>query len=105
MARKDIFTIEELRAVVDAGYKSILNPDSLWSRNVMETEVGREAYNKYLWNLTDHTQDYFEECIDVAIGDCRYAYEKLDKADDEKRSILDSEINGWIEAAFDEFLF
>ncbi len=51
-------------------------------------------------------QDYFEEMADVAVKDCWSDYEKLrdaELAEDEKK-LLNSEINGWIEAAFEEFL-
>ena len=106
MTKKKIFHIDELRAVVDAGYHSKKNNDHDWVKYVLQTEDGRSAYDKYFEYLTDRGQDYFEECMDVAIGDCDDYYRMLknEVLTEEKKKRLNAEMNGWIEAAFDEFL-
>ncbi|MBP3819172.1 MAG: hypothetical protein J6H31_12820 [Butyrivibrio sp.] len=106
MAKRNIFTIEELRLVTDAFYHSELNHDSDWVKYLLSNPQGSDAYDKYFFNLTERTQDYFEEMADVAVKDCWSYYERLKDAglaEDEKKA-LNSEINGWIEAAFEEFL-
>ena len=103
--KKNIFTLEELLAVTDAGYASRKNNDHDWVKYVLQTEDGRSAYDKYFEYLTDRGQDYFEECMDVAVGDCEDELMLEDPAiDEELRRRLNSGINGWIEAAFEEFL-
>lgn len=106
MARRDIFSIQELRAVTDAFYKSEKDRSSDWIKYALSTDDGRDAYDKYFENLTDRTQDYFEEMADVAVGDCRDLYERIEDENltDAERDRINTEINGWIEAAFDEFL-
>lgn len=105
MTRKNIFHIDELRAVVDAAYRAELHNDHDWVKYVLQTEDGRSAYDKYFEYLTDRGQVYFEDCMDVAVGDCEDELTLLEiEADEERRKRLNSDINGWIEAAFEEFL-
>lgn len=106
MAKRNIFTIEELRLITDAVYESEKQGASDWVKYVLSTPTGTEAYDKYFFNLTERTQDYFEEMTDVAVKDCWSDYERLRDAgltEDEKKA-LNSEISGLIEAAFEEFL-
>ena len=44
--------------------------------------------------------------MDVAVGDCEDLYQILSspEIDEEKKKRVNNEINGWIEAAFDEYL-
>ena len=106
MIKKQIFHIDELRAVVDAAYRAELNHDHDWVKYVLQTDDGHLAYDKYFEYLTDRGQDYFEDCMDVAVNDCKDEYAMLEDpaTDDAMKRKLNSSINGWIEAAFDEFL-
>lgn len=106
MAKRNIFTISELRIITDAFYKSEKNNDTDWVKYVLKIDGGVDAYDKYFEHLTERTQDYFEEMADVAVRDCWDDYEKLeaDNLTDEQKKKIDEEINGWIEAALDEFL-
>ncbi len=106
MTKKNIFHIDELRAVVDAAYKAELNHDHDWVKYVLQTEDGQLAYDKYFEYLTDRGQDYFEECMDVAVNDCMDEYVMLEDSatDEELKKRLNTDITGWIEAAFEEFL-
>ncbi len=106
MAKRNIFTIEELRLITDAFYESEKNGSSDWGKYLLRKPAGSDANDKYFFNLTERTQDYFEEMADVAVKDCWPDYERLNETGisaDEKKA-LDSEINGLIEAAFEEFL-
>ena len=103
---KKIFSLDELRAITDAGYHAKKNNDFDWIKYALATEDGQSAYDKYFFNLTDHGQDYFEDCMDVAVRDCEDLYPLLESPNetDERKSRINSDINGWIEAAFEEFL-
>ena len=106
MAKRSIFTIEELRLITDAFYESEKNGSSDWVKYVLSTPAGSDAYDKYFFNLTERMQDYFEEMADVAVKDCWSDYERLrgNELTDNEKKVLNSEINGLIEAAFEEFL-
>ena len=97
MAKRNIFTIEELRLITDAFYESEKHRSSDWVKYILKTSAGSDAYDKYFFNLTERTQEYFEEMADVAVKDCWSDYERLREAElteDEKKA-LDSEINGF----------
>lgn len=105
MAKRNIFTIEELRLITDAFYESEKHGSSDWVKYLLSNQLGSDAYDKYFFNLTERTQEYFEEMADVAVKDCWSDYERLNETgltEDQKKA-LDSEINGLIEVAFEEF--
>lgn len=106
MAKRNTFIIEELRLITDAFYESEKHRSSDWGKYLLSNSLGSAAYDKYFFNLTERTQDYFEEMADVAVKDCWSDYERLRDAEvtEDEKEAMDSEINGLIKAAFEGFL-